>query len=57
MDQHESNLQKLVPWFMGLMVALQLGTVVFVSTIPTAKQEFTCRGVIELPDILRCYEQ
>jgi len=57
MDQHESNLQKLVPWFMGLTVALQLGTVVFVSTIPTAKIKMTCRGFIESPNFITCYEQ
>jgi hypothetical protein len=57
MDPHESNTLNTIPYFMGLMAALQLATVIFVLTIPTAKQEFVCRGMIENPDIVRCYEQ
>ena len=57
MDQHERNWHNLIPYFMGVMAGLQFVTVVLVMTIPTAKQEFVCRGIIENPDIVRCYEQ
>ena len=47
----------MIPYFMGMMAGLQFVTVVLLMTIPTAKQEFVCRGVIENPDLIRCYEQ
>ena len=57
MDEHEINLQKLIPWFMGVIAGTQFMTIVLLMTIPTAKQEFVCRGIIENPDAVRCYEQ
>ena len=57
MDDHERNWHNLIPYFMGFLAATQFMTIVLVLNIPTSRQEFVCRGIIENPDIVRCYEQ
>lgn len=57
MDQPDRNWHNLIPYFMGLIAAIQFVTIVLIMAIPTAKQEFVCRGIIVNPDAVRCYEQ
>lgn len=49
--------ERIMPYFMAMLTALSIINLVFILGVPTAKQEFVCRGIIENPDAVRCYEQ
>ena len=53
----EKKIEDVMPYLVGTMLVIQIITIALVMAIPTAKQEFVCRGLFTSPNNIMCFEQ